>query len=93
MYRKNPQQKVAEVSINSAELADKNNKFPSPIGNITRQSLTEIYHSDIADRYRKGPDECSSCQLNLVCRGCMASAYSSGLDVFAKKYLFCFFES
>jgi selenobiotic family peptide radical SAM maturase len=66
-------------------------KFPSPIGNITLQSLTEIYHSDIAQQYRKGPDECSSCSLNPVCRGCMASAHSYGLDVFKKKDPYCFF--
>lgn len=66
-------------------------KFPSPIGDIRQQSLTEIYHSDLADLYRKGPDECKFCQLNLVCRGCMASAHSFGLDVFKKKDPYCFF--
>lgn len=81
------------ISILSTGEAHACRKFPSPIGDITRQSLTEIYHSDIADRYRKGPDECSSCQLNLVCRGCMASAYSHGLDVFVKKDPYCFFEN
>jgi len=67
-------------------------KFSSPIGNITRESLTKIYHSDIAQRYRRGPEECSSCSLNLVCRGCMASAHSFGLDVFKKKDPYCFFS-
>lgn len=67
-------------------------KFPSPIGDITRQSLTRIYHSDIAERYRKGPCDCVSCQFNLVCRGCMASAHSFGLDVFTKKDPYCFFQ-
>jgi selenobiotic family peptide radical SAM maturase len=67
-------------------------KFPSPIGDITRQSLTEIYHSDIAERYRKGPDDCGSCRLNLVCRGCMAAAHSYGLDVFNRKDPYCFFQ-
>jgi selenobiotic family peptide radical SAM maturase len=66
-------------------------KFPSPLGDITQQSLAEIYHSDIAGRYRKGPDECKSCQLNLVCRGCMASAHSYGLDIFKEKDPYCFF--
>lgn len=65
-------------------------KFPSPIGDITQQSLTRIYHSNIAERYRKGPDDCSSCRLNLVCRGCMASAHSYGLDVFTQKDPYCF---
>jgi selenobiotic family peptide radical SAM maturase len=67
-------------------------KFPSPIGDITRQSLTEIYHSDIAEQYRKGPDDCGSCRLNLVCRGCMAAAHSYGLDVFTRKDPYCFFQ-
>lgn len=67
-------------------------KFPSPIGNLTRESLTKIYHSGLARRYRKGPEECSSCKLNLVCRGCMASAHSYGLDVFKKKDPYCFFS-
>ena len=66
-------------------------KFPSFIGDITRQSLTEIYHSPIAGQYRNGPDDCRGCGLNLVCRGCMASAYSHGLDVFKAKDPYCFF--
>lgn len=65
-------------------------KFPSFIGDITTQSLTEIYHSKRAQRYRIGPEECSSCRLNLVCRGCLAAAYSKGLDVFTEKDPYCF---
>lgn len=65
-------------------------KFPSPIGDITRQSLNEIYHSQIAGRYRKGPETCGSCHLNVVCRGCMAALYSHGLDVFSDKDPYCF---
>ncbi|MBA3009400.1 MAG: selenobiotic family peptide radical SAM maturase [Proteobacteria bacterium] len=68
-------------------------KFPSPIGDITRQSLTRIYHSDIAARYRKGPDACRSCRINPVCRGCMAAAHSWGLDVFTQKDPYCFFKN
>lgn len=65
-------------------------KFPSPIGNILRQRMAEIYDSDIAQRYRSGCAGCRSCLLRPVCGGCLASAYSSGLDVFEKKDPFCF---
>lgn len=66
-------------------------KFPSPIGNITRESLTRIYHSPAARQYRKGPDDCQACPLNLVCRGCMAASHGLGQDVFARKDPYCFF--
>ncbi len=65
-------------------------KFPSPIGDLTRQSLTEIYHTDLARAYRKGPDDCLDCHLNRVCRGCMAASHSRGLDVFSDRDPYCF---
>jgi selenobiotic family peptide radical SAM maturase len=65
-------------------------KFPSPIGNILHQRIAEIYDSDIAQRYRSGCAGCRSCLLRPVCGGCLASAYSCGLDVFEKKDPFCF---
>jgi selenobiotic family peptide radical SAM maturase len=68
-------------------------KFPSPLGNITQQTLTTIYHSKTAQRYRRGPEECASCTLNPVCRGCMASSHSQGLDVFRQKDPYCFFQT
>ncbi len=67
-------------------------KFPSPIGDLTRQSLTDIYHSDLARRYRQGAEACQSCKLNPVCRGCLAATYSHGLDVFVDKDPYCFNE-
>ena len=66
-------------------------KFPSPIGNISRQKIAEIYDSEIAERYRSGCVECRLCLLRPVCGGCLASSYSSGLDVFEKKDPYCFF--
>ncbi len=66
-------------------------KFPSPIGNIFHQRIAEIYDSKIAQRYRSGCAECRSCLLRPVCGGCLASSYSSGLDVFEKKDPYCFF--
>jgi selenobiotic family peptide radical SAM maturase len=65
-------------------------KFPSLIGNITRQDIYDIYHTDLAARYRAGSRACSRCRLNPVCRGCLAIVYSLGLDVFTDKDPFCF---
>jgi len=67
-------------------------KFPSLIGNVYEKSLLEIYDSPIADRYRGGPSECRDCCLRLVCRGCLAVAYSHKLDPFKDKDPYCFFQ-
>ena len=64
-------------------------KFPSLIGNIQAESLYDIYHSQAAARYRAGSAACESCEKNLVCRGCLAVAYSLGLDIFTEKDPFC----
>ncbi|HEY6010312.1 MAG TPA: thio(seleno)oxazole modification radical SAM maturase SbtM, partial [Nitrospirota bacterium] len=60
-------------------------KFASPIGNITQQSLADIYDSPGARQYRLGPEACRSCAIRPVCGGCLASAHSHGLDIFEKK--------
>ena len=65
-------------------------KFPSAIGNMKRNRLSEIYHSGLARRYRSGSRACRECSLNIVCRGCLAITYSCGLDVFEEKDPFCF---
>jgi selenobiotic family peptide radical SAM maturase len=65
-------------------------KFPSPLGNIHGRGLAEIYDSDLARRYRAGSAACGSCALHAVCGGCLASAHSHGLDVFAERDPFCF---
>ena len=67
-------------------------KFPSPLGNLVEQSLGEIYHSEAANRYRKGPEECAHCKLRLVCRGCLAVSYSHGQDIFTTKDPYCFIK-
>jgi len=67
-------------------------KFPSPIGNIYQQRIAEIYDSETAQRYRSGSEECRSCPLRPVCGGCLASAYSHGLDIFEKKDPYCFIK-
>lgn len=65
-------------------------KFPSPIGNMKKNRLTEIYHSRLARKYRNGSQACRECSLNIVCRGCLAITYSYGMDVFEEKDPFCF---
>ncbi len=65
-------------------------KFPSLIGNITKNNLYDIFHNDRAERYRAGSLACRNCRLNVVCRGCLAVVHSSGLDVFTDKDPFCF---
>ena len=65
-------------------------KFPSLVGTIIENSLYDIYHSELAERYRTGSRACRDCSLNVVCRGCLAIAHSRGLDVFTDKDPFCF---
>ena len=67
-------------------------KFPSPLGSLMDQSLSEIYNTAAAKRYRDGPEECRDCRLNSVCRGCLAVSYSHGLDFSTRKDPYCFFE-
>ena len=55
-------------------------KFPSPIGDIQQNSLSEIYYSKRARAYRKGSASCASCRLRPVCGGCLAVTYGCGLD-------------
>lgn len=65
-------------------------KYPSPIGNIHHNNLAEIYHSDAARAYRKGPSECADCHLRPVCGGCPAVTYGCGLPPLIKKDPACF---
>lgn len=65
-------------------------KFPSPVGNIFKQSFADIYESDIAKRYRNGCEECRSCVIRPVCGGCLAVSHSLGLNIFEEKDPFCF---
>jgi len=64
-------------------------KFPSLIGNVQADNLYDICHSQAAVRYRAGSAACATCEKNLVCRGCLAVAYSLGLDIFTEKDPFC----
>jgi selenobiotic family peptide radical SAM maturase len=65
-------------------------KFPSPLGNVFEQSISDIYDCEIAQQYRSGCKACRSCAIRPVCGGCLAMAYSHGLDVFEEKDPYCF---
>ena len=68
-------------------------KLPSPIGNLHRRSLADIYDSDEALRYRRGPSVCRGCDIRPACGGCLASAMSSGLNIFEDRDPYCFRDS
>ena len=65
-------------------------KFPSLVGNIFHQCISEIYDSPQAQRYRAGCRECHTCKLHPVCGGCLAVAYSLRRNIFEEKDPFCF---
>ena len=65
-------------------------KFPSLLGNVFENSLSEIYDSKLSQRYRQGSASCNSCPIKPSCGGCMASVYSHGLDIFNDRDPYCF---
>jgi selenobiotic family peptide radical SAM maturase len=65
-------------------------KFPSAIGTVVTESLSEIYHSKTAAAYRAGSSVCQGCTLRAVCRGCPAVTASFGGDPFSDRDPFCF---
>lgn len=65
-------------------------KFPSVIGSVVTESLSEIYHSKSATAYREGSSACHGCTLRAVCRGCPAVTASFGGDPFSDRDPFCF---
>jgi radical SAM protein with 4Fe4S-binding SPASM domain len=65
-------------------------KFDSPLGNIFENSLLDIYESELARQYRKGPSGCLDCTIRPLCRGCMAVMYGMGKDVFGAPDPYCF---
>jgi selenobiotic family peptide radical SAM maturase len=67
-------------------------KFPSLLGNILESSITEIYHSEAAGRYRQGVAACRDCAIRPVCGGCLAVSYSHNLDIFKEKDPYCFID-
>jgi selenobiotic family peptide radical SAM maturase len=65
-------------------------KLPSLIGNLYRESLTRIYHSPLAARYREGSAACKDCELRAGCRGCPAVSFGFGRDIFTAIDPYCF---
>jgi selenobiotic family peptide radical SAM maturase len=65
-------------------------KFPSWIGNIYEQSLSDIYHGFDAEKYRGGSIACGKCPVRPVCGGCLAVGYGYGIDIFNEKDPYCF---
>ena len=68
-------------------------KFPSPLGDIRGKSLSHIYDSPLARKYRDGCRACKDCPIRYACGSCLAMAHSFGLDVFARKDPHCFIAS
>ena len=64
-------------------------KFPSPLGHIQSQTLTEIYDSALAAAYRSAPQDCLDCSLAPVCRGCLAVVHSFAGDLFRDRDPYC----
>ncbi len=67
-------------------------KFPSPIGNVLQNSLSEIYESQQARSYRAGCRACQSCAIRHACGGCLAVAYSLGLNPLEERDPYCFID-
>jgi selenobiotic family peptide radical SAM maturase len=65
-------------------------KFPSQIGDLSIQTLEDIYSSTAAQDYRRGCSECADCRLRAVCGGCLAVTYGWGLDPLKNKDPGCF---
>jgi len=67
-------------------------KFPSLLGNAYTESISGIYHSEPAVKYRQGSASCTECGLKTVCGGCMAVTSSMGLDMTSDRDPFCFID-
>ncbi len=68
-------------------------KFPSPVGNILNQRLSEIYDSSASQRYRHGSESCRGCAIRPACGGCQAVVYGLGLDPATDRDPYCFINS
>jgi selenobiotic family peptide radical SAM maturase len=78
------------ISVLSDGEAHACRKFPSPIGNVFKRGIAEVYDSPAATRYRSGCKACRGCAIRPVCGGCLSIAHSHGLDVFEQQDPFCF---
>lgn len=66
-------------------------KFPSYLGNIFQQGLTQVYASRAGQKYRAGSSACQGCKLLPACGGCQAVVYSLGLDPATDRDPYCFY--
>ncbi|MDA8159801.1 MAG: thio(seleno)oxazole modification radical SAM maturase SbtM [Desulfobacteraceae bacterium] len=64
-------------------------KFPSPLGNLTRQDLATIYDSATAVTYRSGSLACAGCPVQPRCGGCLAVGHGLGLDPLIARDPYC----
>ena len=67
-------------------------KLPSLLGNIYQDSLTNIYHTPLAKRYRMGSSACNQCEIRPACGGCPAVSFGFGRDIFNDLDPYCFKE-
>jgi len=65
-------------------------KLPSLIGNIYEKPLNDIYHGDLARRYRAGSSACRDCEIRPVCGACLAVGHGFGNDIFNDPDPYCF---
>ena len=68
-------------------------KYPSLLGNTRTDSLSEIYLSPPAERYRQGSTACRDCRLRTRCGGCPAVTNGQGLDPMEDRDPHCFYLS
>ena len=68
-------------------------KLPSLLGNIYKDSLTDIYQTPLAERYRMGSSACRTCTIRPVCGGCPAVSFGFGRDIFSDLDPYCFKDS
>jgi selenobiotic family peptide radical SAM maturase len=64
-------------------------RLPSLIGSVYEKTLSAIYGSHAAARYRLRPDACRGCSLIAGCGGCPAVTAGLGLDPFRDRDPFC----
>jgi radical SAM protein with 4Fe4S-binding SPASM domain len=67
-------------------------KLPSLLGNIYQESLSGIYHTQLAERYRMGSSKCTKCTIRPACGGCPAVSFGFGRDIFSEIDPYCFLE-
>jgi selenobiotic family peptide radical SAM maturase len=67
-------------------------KFPSPIGDVSSETLDEIYRSRTARRYRLGSRACRGCPVRNSCGGCLGVVHGCGGRIFEDRDPHCFMD-